>query len=305
MSKTYAAFYLPQDEKELPQPNQKNVDRISNSLIGLKQKFSFTFSDDKCREMARNFDLQSTTEFTQRYAVGALTKIINGEPVTNKTMLDSLFNTYAPALNASLAQTGFNSLVEMRNAAQAGNINVANFVQGFSNGLSTIQEMSIEKPSKYEEEIPIDVVNKCVYTYTTTVAEQKIKELGFLPQYIDDLDPVVIKMYGHVKNENAELWSINDFNNKLVNIMLNKTQIYFRIGKSIYENCTISFYKPTITSIYDIEFEMDLRIDYLLNKFSEESADNKRIMNPPRLIGDFYNPFFNIASTEVYKGIIT
>ena len=305
MSKTYAAFYLPQDEKEFPQPNQKNVDRISNSLIGLKQKFSFTFSDDKCREMARNFDLQSTTEFTQRYAVGALTKIINGEPVTNKTMLDSLFNTYAPALNASLAQTGFNSLVEMRNAAQAGNINVANFVQGFSNGLSTIQEMCIEKPSKYEEEIPIDVVNKCEYTYTTTVAEQKIKELGFLPQYIDDLDPVEIKLFGHVKNENAELWSINDFNNKLVNIMLNKTQIYFRVGKSIYENCTISLYKPTITSIYDIEFEMDLRIDYLLNKFSEKSADNKRIMNPPRLIGDFYNPFYNIASTEVYKGIIT
>ena len=129
--------------------------------------------------------------------------------------------------------------------------------------------------------------------------------MGFLPQYIDDLDPVVIKIYGHVKNENAELWSINDFNNKLVNIMLNKTQIYFRIGKSIYENCTISFYKPTILNIYDIQFQMDLKINYLLNIFSEESSGNKRIMNPARLIGDYYNPFYNIASSEVYKGIIT
>ena len=87
--------------------------------------------------------------------------------------------------------------------------------------------------------------------------------------------------------------------------MLNKTQIYFRIGKSIYENCTISFYKPTILNIYDIQFEMNLKINYLLNIFSEESSGNKRIMNPTRLIGDYYNPFYNIASSEVYKGIIT
>ena len=103
MAKTYAAFYFPPEEKEVKLPDQKNVDRTANSLSGTLKNLSEIKSLVDVKEMARNIDLQSTTEFTQRYAVGALTKIINGEAVTNKTMLDSLFNTYAPALNAGLA----------------------------------------------------------------------------------------------------------------------------------------------------------------------------------------------------------
>ena len=105
-------------------------------------------------------DIQCGTAFTQRYAAGALSKIINGEAVTNKTMLDSLFNTYAPALNAGLAQSGFNSLVEMRNAVQAGNgnINVPNFIQGFSNGLNTVKDATTrEAISKLNQ---MDLANK-------------------------------------------------------------------------------------------------------------------------------------------------
>ena len=301
MAKTYAAFYLPQEEKEIALPNQKNVDRISNQLIGLKQKFSFTFSDDECREMARNIDLQSTTEFTQKYAVGALTKIMNGEPVTNKTMLDSLFNTYAPALNASLAQTGFNSLVEMRNAAQAGNINVANFVQGLSNGLSTVQSLTDKIDySKYGEEIPVDVVEKCLYKYNATSAHNKIDKFGRLSDYVSDLDNVIITLWAHVKNQNAELWSLNDFSNKLTDIMQKKQAIIFRVGKSIYENCIITRYQPTISNIYDIYFETDIEFNSELNTRSQKN-NGTRIMNPRRLIGDFN---YNICSEEIYKGII-
>ena len=308
MAKTYAAFYLPPEEKEVKQPNQKNVDRIKGSILQSYNKIQNYMSVDDIKTMAKNIDLQSTTEFTQRYAVGALSKIINGEAVTNKTMLDSLFNTYAPALNAGLAQTGFNSLVEMRNAVQAGNgqVNVANFVQGFSNGLSTVQNLAdTNNYSKYGEEIPIDVVTSCEFNYTTSKAYQKIEDIGFLPLYIDDLDPVTIKMFGHVKNENAELWGINDFNNKLVDAMMKKTLLYFRVGKSIYENCTISLYKPTIKNIYDISFEMDIKIEYCLETYSEATGGKTRIMNPQRLKGDLDNFYYNMASSEVYKGIIT
>ena len=308
MAKTYAAFYLPPEEKEIKQPDQKNVDRTANSLSGTLKNLSEIKSLVDVKEMARNIDLQSTTEFTQRYAVGALTKIINGEPVTNKTMLDSLFNTYAPALNAGLAQTGFNSLVEMRNAVQAGNgqINVANFVQGFSNGLSTVQNLAdTNNYSKYGEEIPIDVVTSCAYTYTTDKAYQAIADLGSLPQYITGLDAVKIKISGHVKNENAELWGINDFNNKLVDSMMSKTLLYLRVGKSIYENCTIVSYKPTIENIYNISFDMEIEFEYNLNSSSEYIEGKTRVMNPQRLRGNFGNFYYNMASSEVYMGIIS
>ena len=308
MAKTYAAFYLPPEEKEVKLPDQKNVDRIKGSLLQSYNNIQNYMSVDDIKTMARNIDLQSTTEFTQRYAVGALTKIINGEPVTNKTMLDSLFNTYAPALNAGLAQTGFNSLVEMRNAVQAGNgqINVANFVQGFSNGLSTVQNLAdTNNYSKYGEEIPIDVVTSCAYTYTTDKAYQAIADLGSLPQYITGLDAVKIKISGHVKNENAELWGINDFNNKLVDSMMSKTLLYLRVGKSIYENCTIVSYKPTIENIYNISFDMEIEFEYNLNSSSEYIEGKTRVMNPQRLRGNFGNFYYNMASSEVYMGIIS
>ena len=307
MTKTYAAFYLPPEEKEVKVPNQENVDRIRGTLIQAKNKAKLAISETLLDEMSGNIDLQSTTEFIQRYAVGAMTKIINGEPVTNKTMLDSLFNTYAPALNAGLAQTGFNSLVEMRNAAQAGNgqINVANFVQGFSDGLSIVQSAAdkTDYRSKYGEEIPIDVISKFIYTYKTETAYQKIEDVEFLPQYINDLEPLNIKIFGHVKNENAELWNMNEFSNKLVDIMLKKEKLYFRVGKSIYENCIISLYQPTIKNIYDIKFEMDIKMQYQLNTYSQN--DNPLIkMNPRKTQGDSGNFNYNIACKEVYKGIM-
>ncbi len=308
MAKTYAAFYLPPEEKEVKLPDQKNVDRTANSLSGTLKNLSEIKSLVDVKEMAKNIDLQSTTEFTQRYAVGALTKIINGEAVTNKTMLDSLFNTYAPALNAGLAQTGFNSLVEMRNAAQAGNgkINVANFVQGFSNGLSIIQSATESVDySKYGEEIPIDVVNNIDYTYNNGAATQKIEEYDFSPEdYISDLEPTKLQIKANVKNENAELWSVNDFNNKLVDIMANKTPITVRIGKSIYENCIIITYAPKVISIYYFEFTADLLFNHKSNVNSYNTKQG-RIMNMNRTRGDFGNFNYNIASSEVYKGIIS
>ena len=250
-------------------------------------------------------DIQCGTAFTQRYAAGALSKIINGEAVTNKTMLDSLFNTYAPALNAGLAQSGFNSLVEMRNAVQAGNgsINVPNFIQGFSNGLNTVKDATFrEDISKYGEEIPIDVITQCVFEYGREVAEKKIKadQTLDLAQYIGELDPVKITIDAHVKNENAELWSINDFSNKIIDQFTTQKEIIFRAGKSIYENCIISFYKPTITSIYDISFQIKLEYNYRMNTKSQD-ANGYMIMNPNPTNKKLTNKY----SEEVYGGIIT
>ena len=309
MTKTYAAFYLPPEEKEVKLPDQKNVDRIKSSVSRALQNAKQSVLNFDVNAMARNMDLQSSTEFVQRYATGALSKIINGEPVINKTMLDSLFNTYAPALNAGLAQTGFNSLVEMRNAAQAGNgqINVANFVQGFSDGLSIVQSAAdkTDYRSKYGEEIPIDVVEQCKYFYKADIAHNRINEKGILSDYISDLDPLRIELKAHVKNDNAELWNINDFNNKLVDIMMKKQEVIFRVGKSIYENCIISKYEPTITNIHDIYFIADVNINYNLNTKSQNTNGTTIIMNPKHLRGDLGNFPYNIACKEIYKGIIT
>ena len=309
MAKTYAAFYLPPEIKEEAIPDPKESRYIKDTLKAAWKNFKGDVSgtirdyEDYFDEIGDNMDIQCGTAFTQRYAAGALSKIINGEAVTNKTMLDSLFNTYAPALNAGLAQSGFNSLVEMRNAVQAGNgsINVPNFIQGFSNGLNTVKDATFrEDISKYGEEIPIDVITKCVYEYKRTIAQQKIDEKIDLSQYVGNLDPVTITINANVKNENAELWNINDFFFFLMDLFMKEESIIFRAGKSIYENCIISSYIPTITSIYDISFEIKLKYDYSMNLKSQE-ADGYMIMNPNPTNKKLANKY----SEEVYGGIIT
>ena len=214
-------------------------------------------------------------------------------------------NTYAPALNAGLAQTGFNSLVEMRNAVEAGNINVANFVQGFSNGLSVVQQMSVEKPAKYGEEIPIDVVEKISYTYTQKTPTQRTPENNLINKYIANLDPVKCALKGYVKNENAELWNINDFNNKIIDAMINKKEIIFRVGKSIYENCIIASFTPTINNIHSIYIDSNIIINYNSLVGKSYSRGSSRVMNLKPPIGDFDRSFYNLASNEEYQGIIS
>ena len=309
MAKTYAAFYLPPEEPTKPKVNEGLVSKFSNALTGAWKNVSRIVSNndyEMLKDIARNMNIQGGTEFTQRYAVGALTDIINGKAVTNKTMLDSLFNTYAPALNAGLAQSEFNSLVEMRNAVKAGNINVSNFVQGLSSGLTAIQNTSEQANySKYGEEIPIDVVESCFYEYTVKTAEHGISENDIrFEKYISNLNPIKLTLTAHIKNENAELWSINDINAKIVDCMANKTKFIFRMGKSIYEDCIFASYKPQIASIYDLNFIAEIHLNYGSISQSYKS-DSARIMNVKPPVGDFERQNYNLAAKEVYKGIIT
>ena len=82
----YAAFYIPKEEPQKKLANQKLVQKTGNllqqSISNAKQKIS----NIDIKGMAKNITLQSATEFTQKYAVGALTTIINNEPVTNIEM---------------------------------------------------------------------------------------------------------------------------------------------------------------------------------------------------------------------------
>ena len=308
MSKTsYAAFYLRPETTTAPQPDvkltQKIKDRLTEGCKNIKKTLGIDIPAENIREMAQNINLQGGTELVQLYAVGAITDIMSGYPVTNLMMLDSLFNTYAPALNAGLLQCGYNSLMELRTAVKGGTVNIANFVQGVSHGLKTIQDIGkSESFAKFGEEIPIDVVEKLEYTYKAEKAHQKIYEVYHSPQYVTDLDPVKIIISGHVKNQNAELWNLNDFNNKIFTIMSQKKDVFFRVGKSVYENCIITSYKPTITNIYDISFTADISFDYRLATNAERKG-TYRIMNPTH--GRIREIDTNLYAPEMYDGIVT
>ncbi len=265
MATTYAAFYLPTSEDNLIFPNRENAQSNFNTLWGaLKNTNNDSGMEYSLLQgIADNLDIQGTTAFTQKYAAAAISDIINGEQVTSQMKLDSLFNTYAPALNLSLLQSGFNSLKEMKNAVKAGNVNVSNFIQGLSSGMSAVTDImkTEELDNSYGEELPIDVVTKCELSFTEQVAQNTRKVEQKLADYISDFYPCRLTLTGRVKNENAELWSINEFSNKILDIMYSKEYFKVRIGKTIYDNCIFSEYYPAIENIYNLAIRAVILLD--------------------------------------------
>ena len=81
---------------------------------------------------------------------------------------------------------------------------------------------------------------------------------------------------------------------------MKEESIIFRVGKSIYENCIITSYQPTITNIYDISFTMVLSYNHKMNLQSEE-ANGYRVIKP----NPYNKELKNLCATEKYLGIQT
>ena len=303
---------------EAPPAKVEGIDAVKNDLDKNAQDIRIP-TDEFCF----NLSLVKCTAFTQRYAMGALTEIVNGRPITNQTMLDSLFNTYAPALNLAAAQMGYNSLMEMRTAVSGANINPSNFLQGFSNGLETVLSLNAEEDDfKYGEEIPIDVVESIKITYTsvgaekatddkdnsntnnkvTTVQTQKT-ENGDASQYQNGLESSVIDLTGHIASENLEIWSMCDFASKIADAQASSKKVCLRIGKTIYENCTIKSNTITVKNIYDTSFLLKLDYKHESSNPTKLQQNKTSTINLKDEVKGFWGDIKKIFSEEKNGGI--
>ena len=89
------------------------------------------------------------------------------------------------------------------------------------------------------------------------------------------------------------MWSANELSNKIVELMQNKKLVYFRAGKSIYENCVITKYEPKIENLYDISFEAEIYIEQDKTKSSQKYG-NTRIMNPRKPLWEYDRDDFDL-----------
>lgn len=256
---TYAAFYLPKDDAPAAVLNAVKTQSIKDRLTGAFNSAKTSVKNFDLAQMAKNINLQSATDFTQKYAVAALTMIINQKPVTNQMMLDSLFNGLAPALNITAAQTGFNSLMEMKNAIKAGNINIANFMQGFSNGLSIVTDSMTgsQDYSKYGEEIVIDLLTNFSRNYISETPDRRVQEGQTYNEYLHNL-PLTLTFSGMIKD--GENYSAHEFSDRLEEVMLNKVPFTFRAGRKIFENYVFTSFRPIRETENGINFEAEIKL---------------------------------------------
>ncbi len=270
--KPEGAFYIPtEEEKKTTDVDSTASERAQGLISSAINSQRLKISNFSLKNMCDNMTLHGATEFTHRYAVGAITKIIKKEPVTNRTMLDSLFNTYAPVFNATLIKSGYNSVAAMRDAAIEGTINPSNFLAAFDSGLTAFEEEANVKSryAIYGDEIPIDLVEECSYEYYVDAPEQKTEE-GTKIDYLTQLDTIKIKVIGHVKNKNAEVWDLNDYSYKLADAMSMKKPLLLRIGRTIYDKVYLVKYEPVIKNIHEIRFMATFHYEYIIRNISSE-----------------------------------
>ncbi len=268
-----ASLYIPKEEIKLNELNSQDFARTKDGLCDALKNYKDNLNLDLFK-MSENLTLQGKTELVQRYAVGAISKIVNDEPITNEAMLDALFNTYAPAFNATLEKSGYNSLIGMKNAALEGTINPASFLSAFNSGLIAMQdEINLNtRFDKYGDEIPFDVVEEFKYTYFTLTAEKKTVQFVDT-DYVDSLAPINLTLTVHIKNENAKNWKINDYSDKLAEVMAAKKYIVLRLGHNIYEDVLLKSYNPVISNAYEIKSNINLT--YLYQPASKNTSTNQ------------------------------
>ena len=253
----YAAFYIPKEEPEKKVANskltQKTENLLSQSINAAKNKIS----NFDVKSVAKNITLQSANEFVQKYAVGALTNIINGQPITNQTMMDSLFNGLAPALELTAFQTGFNSVMQMKNALCSGNVNIPQFLTGLENGLQLIQDTNNRIDySKYGDEIVIDLTVEFAQNNITESADRRVESGQIFNEYVHNL-PKMLAFRGIVKNNKT--YTCDEFCELIDDVKLAQRPFNFRAGNKIYENYVFSRFDPVTQNINALEFEAEIK----------------------------------------------
>jgi len=306
----YAAFYIPKEEPQKKLANQKLVQKTGNllqqSISNAKQKIS----NIDIKGMAKNITLQSATEFTQKYAVGALTTIINNEPVTNQTMLDALFNGFAPALELTAFQSGYNSLMQMRTAVIGGNVNVPNFLTGLEQGLKLVENAKNKIDySKYGDEIVIDLTVEFARDEIIESADRRVESGQIYNEYIHNL-PETLNIKGIVKNNKT--YSCDEFCELLENVKIARRPFNFRAGNKIFENYVFTQFHPVTSSEHFIEFDAQIKkfnsgsielVNVKIPKQSKGSGNNnnKRIQNVNQIKNQAIK---NATQSEKYEGIV-
>lgn len=255
---TYAAIYIKPDK-----PKMTVIDNIvSNTIEGqLKQAFNNAKNNIKnfdLKSFANNLTIEGVTDFTHKYATAALTHIINGEKITNQSMIDALFNGFAPALDMTAVQLNYNNILEMKTAITSGNINVTNFINGFSGNLKTIinnKKQNLDY-SYLGDEITIDMIVDIDRQNIAETPDRRVQSGQVYNEYIHIL-PKVLSFTGKIKDGGK--YTADEYEEILNEIFESKKPFTFRAGEKVFENYVFTSFIPANNFEQSLNFSAELK----------------------------------------------
>ena len=258
MANTNAAFYIPISEKSsYAKKNSLNVWKNTTALAQSIGTRSGQSVDGFVRWIAENINVQSTSDFLEKYSLGALTELAEGGKISGTNLADILMNTYAPALNLTALQTGYNSAENLIKAVEAGSVNFSTFLENLSTGFQGITDaISAINYSSYGREYPIDLVESFEKILKINTPAHNIN--SDISDYVSGLKRIIISITAHIKNRTTNIQSVNTLTNIFREVMEGGKTITFRLGRDIYESCVMAKFTPLVTNIYELKFSAQL-----------------------------------------------
>ena len=255
---TYAALYIKPDKTKTPVANVKTATTIQGQIQQAFNTAKTNIQNFDIKQFASNLTLEGATDFVQKYGTAGLTKLINGEPVTNQSMLDGLFNGFAPAIDMTAVQLGYNSVAEMKNAVMAGNINVANFMHGFSGALSTVindKKQAIDY-SYLGDEITIDMIIDIDRQNIAETPDRRVQDGQTYNEYIHIL-PKILSFNGKIKDGGK--YTADEYETLLDDVFKSKKPFTFRAGEKIFENYIFTSWIPANNFEESLNFSAEIK----------------------------------------------
>ena len=264
--KAMAAIYLQSNNSVKNKLDGNFVSSVKNNIKNAISDAKLELTNFSPAEFAKNFALSTPVGFVQDYVVQTLSDIILGEKISDEKMLDLFFNKYAPVLNMKCLQMGYSGLAEMKTAIKnRSGLNMQSFVQGLSDGLEAVRnENKLNNIYKnYGEEIPIDVVKKCDFSFSgeSFIHNISLEDISKLHPN-DNTNRVLIKFEGNVNNESGDLVKSNTIIQKLARVLSSKSLVALRVGKDVFENCLIAQLNPSVVNAYNLKLDIEFSCYY-------------------------------------------
>lgn len=255
---TYAAIYIKPDKPKLATVNAITATTIQGQLKQAFNNAKNNIANFDLKTFASNLTLEGVTDFTQKYATAALTTIINKQPVTSQSMLDGLFNGFAPALDLTAIQTGYNSITEMKNAITGGTINVSNFIQGFSGALSTVinNKKKAVDYSYLGDEITIDMIVDIDRQNIAETPDRRVQSGQVYNEYIHIL-PKLLSFNAKIKE--GLRYGAEEYEKILTDVFESKKPFTFRAGDTIFENYVFTSFIPANNFEESLNFSAEIK----------------------------------------------
>ena len=254
----FASLYVKNDNPKLLSMDNVKATSIQGQIQQAFDTAKTSISGFNVKEFAQNITLQGATSFTQKYATAGLTKIINGEAITNTSMLEGLFNGFAPAMGMTAVQSGYNDIQEMRTAIQGGTINVTGFLNGFSGALNTIKNSSLATTNytKYGDEITVDMLVDIDYQYISETPDRRVQSGQVYNEYIHNL-PDVVNFNGKLKE--GLNYTSNEYKDLLLQIRNSKKPFTLRVGTDIFEDYCFTSLIPAKNFEESLAFQCEIK----------------------------------------------